>query len=239
LRSIPIAYQRPRDSPISHRKLVLNNRRELSRCGRDAPRTTMRGTHAIGRPYVSATPWIRDETRRRHLGSMAAGERVRARGRFDGGSLDRPPRTGTIPLAADRGGSAGAASGLSPRGRAREWLVDITDRPEGRTTGGRARRSCSAWIAWIAHWYSCGAWAEVRNMGPGQGEDQHGDGTNTGTRLESTTRGVRVLVPTSSPGTRRRGDERSVRGQFVAVKRYTFARIRFFRSSSFTSFATA
>jgi hypothetical protein len=32
-------------------------------------------------------------------------------------------------------------------------------------------------------------------------------------------------------------DERSVRGQFVAVNRYTFARIRFFRSSSFTSFA--
>jgi hypothetical protein len=45
--------------------------------------------------------------------------------------------------------------------------------------------------------------------------------------------------PVSAPGTRRRGDERSVRGQLVAVKRYTFARIRFFRSSSFTSFARA
>jgi hypothetical protein len=31
----------------------------------------------------------------------------------------------------------------------------------------------------------------------------------------------------------------NVRGQFVAVKRYTFARILFFRSSSFTSFARA
>ncbi len=29
------------------------------------------------------------------------------------------------------------------------------------------------------------------------------------------------------------------RRQLVAVKRYTFARIRFFRSSSFTSFASA
>src|SRR6185312_17092224 len=31
----------------------------------------------------------------------------------------------------------------------------------------------------------------------------------------------------------------NVRGQLVAVNRYTFARIRFFRSSSFTSFARA
>ena len=36
-----------------------------------------------------------------------------------------------------------------------------------------------------------------------------------------------------------RSRERRVRGQLVAVKRYTFARIRFFRSSSFTSFARA
>ena len=50
---------------------------------------------------------------------------------------------------------------------------------------------------------------------------------------------VLVVDGFSSPGTRLRGNQRSVRGQFVAVKRYTFARIRFFRSSSFTSFARA
>src|SRR5205807_5018874 len=35
----------------------------------------------------------------------------------------------------------------------------------------------------------------------------------------------------------RGGGTIDVRGQFVAVRRYTFARILFFRSSSFTSFA--
>ncbi len=54
--------------------------------------------------------------------------------------------------------------------------------------------------------------------------------------------GIRPRVsdwPTISPGTRQRGEGRNVRGQLVAVKRYTFARIRFFRSSSFTSLARA
>ena len=55
--------------------------------------------------------------------------------------------------------------------------------------------------------------------------------------------GDELYVATAGEGVRfewrRRGDERSVRGQFVAVKLCTFARIRFFRSSSFTSLARA
>jgi hypothetical protein len=54
--------------------------------------------------------------------------------------------------------------------------------------------------------------------------------------------GIRPRVsdrPTISPARRQRGEGRSVRGQFVAVRRYTFARIRFFRSSSVTSLARA
>ena len=55
---------------------------------------------------------------------------------------------------------------------------------------------------------------------------------------------IRSTLGKSSAGTsalplRKKRCVKRIRGQFVAVKRYTFARIRFLRSSSFTSFARA